>query len=232
MSQVQLLTVVVPVYNEEATLRLSLERLLKAELPLPFEVVVVDDGSTDSGLETIEDLTTAGRVKLIRQGQNRGKGTAVHLGISHASGDVLTIYDADLEYDPADLSQVLKPIVNGEADVVYGTRSFGAHTAFSFWYVVGNRVVSLWASFLFNTWLSDIETCFKMARTSAWRSLRLRSQGFGLEAEVTGKFLKAGHGIYEIPISYKARSREAGKKLKWTDGVAALAILLRIRIFR
>jgi hypothetical protein len=126
---------------------------------------------------------------------------------------------------------MLRPVLEDDAKVVYGTRSFGAHTAFSFWYVLGNRFLSFWASFLFNTWLSDVETCYKLAPVSIWRSLEIKSRGFGVEAEVTAKFLRRGHRIYEVPISYKARGREEGKKLNWTDGLEALWILLRIRLF-
>ena len=115
--------------------------------------------------------------------------------------------------------------------MVYGTRSFGAHTAYSFWFVLGNKVLALWASLLFNAWLSDLETCFKMARTRLWRSLGLRSNGFGVEAEITAKLLRAGHRIWEVPITYAARTRTEGKKLQWTDGIEALWIILRIRLF-
>jgi dolichol-phosphate hexosyltransferase len=225
------LTVVMPVYNEVATLRGAAERLLKTDLPLEFEVLVVDDGSTDGSIETISDLVDAGKVRLIQQPVNQGKGAAVRTGLQHASGAVATILDADFEYDPNDYRNLLRPLLDGDATVVYGTRSFGSHTAFSFWYVIGNKFLSLWASFLFNTWLSDIETCFKLAPVEVWRSLDLRSDGFGIEAECTGKFLRARHRIYELPIEYKARGREEGKKLRWTDGVEALWILLRVRLF-
>lgn len=228
----QLLTIVVPVFNEAATIRRSLDRLLKAEIPIPVEILVVDDGSVDESTGLISDLIEAGKVKLVRHQKNLGKGAAVRTGIDSAEGDVLTIFDADLEYDPNDYKTLLIPILEGEARVVYGTRSFGAHTAYSFWYVLGNRFLGFWASFLFNTWISDIETCFKVAETQIWRSLRLRSRGFGIEAEATGKFLREGYRIYEIPIQYRARSREEGKKLQWTDGVAALWILFKIRLFR
>ena len=219
-----------PVYNEASTIRASIERLLKVEFPVATEIIVVDDGSTDGGLATISDLSREENVKLIKHELNRGKGSAVRTGIDKASGTVLTIFDADLEYDPEDLLNLLRPILEGEADVVYGTRSFGAHTAYSFWYVIGNWFLSFWASFLFNTWLSDIETCFKVARLSAWRRLKLRSKGFGIEAESTAKFLKVGYRIFETPIEYRARTREEGKKLNWTDGVAAVWILLKIRL--
>jgi len=226
------LTIIVPVYNEAERIRPALDRLVKTELPLQTEILVVDDGSSDGSSELISDLVTSGAVNLIRHERNRGKGAAVRTGIENASGDLLTICDADLEYDPDDYAKLLQPILDGDSQIVYGTRTFGAHTAFSFWYVLGNRVVNLWASFLFNTWLSDVETCFKMAPVEVWRSLGIRSNGFGLEAEATGKILRAGHVIYEVPISYRARTRMQGKKLQWTDGVAALWILLRQRVKR
>jgi glycosyltransferase involved in cell wall biosynthesis len=227
----QLLTVVVPVYNEAVTLRPALDRLLKTELPLPIDVVVVDDGSTDGGIDTIIDLASSGAVRLVRHEHNLGKGAAVRTGIEHASGDVLTIFDADLEYSPEDYASILAPILDGEARVAYGTRTFSSHSAYSFWYVIGNRALSLWTSLLFNTWLTDMETCFKVATTDLWRSLKIRSNGFGFEPEVTGKVLRSGERIYEVPISYRARTREEGKKLRWTDGVMALWILARVRLF-
>jgi glycosyltransferase involved in cell wall biosynthesis len=230
MGELSSLGVIMPVYNEAETLRAALERLLKARLPLDLDVVVVDDGSTDGGVESISDLVEAQRVTLVRHDTNRGKGAAIQTGLSQIQADVVTILDADLEYDPEDYSDLLQPLLEGRAEVVYGTRSFGGHTAYSFWYVIGNRFLALWASFLFNTWLSDIETCFKLALLDIWRSLDIRATGFGIEAEVTGRILKARHPIYEVPINYKARRREEGKKLKWTDGVAALWILLRVRI--
>lgn len=223
------LTVVVPVYNEAATLRTSIEQLLKVELQVPIEVIVVDDGSTDGSLDQISDLI-GDSVRVIAHPRNRGKGAAVRTGISHAQGDLLTIYDADLEYDATDFSALLEPILDGSARVSFGTRSFGSHTSYSFWYVIGNRLVTFFANFLFNSWLSDIETCFKAAETKVWRDLRLTSSDFGIEAEATAKFLKAGHRIYEVPISYKARTREEGKKLTWKDGVRALWILTLVRI--
>jgi glycosyltransferase involved in cell wall biosynthesis len=195
------------------------------------DVLVIDDGSTDSSVATISDLVESETIQLVRHDRNRGKGAAIRTGIEHAEGTLLTILDADMEYDPADYGHLLRPILEEEAEVVYGTRSFGAHTAFSFWYVLGNRFVSFWASFLFNTWLTDIETCFKLARTSLWRSLRLTANGFDVEAEVTGKFLKLGNRIFEVPINYTARSRQQGKKLNWTDGVEALWTLVRVKLF-
>jgi dolichol-phosphate hexosyltransferase len=224
----QLLTLVMPVYNERATLRPAVERLLKTQLSLPVELVVVDDGSEDGSLDKVADLRGE-RVRLIRHRRNGGKGAAIRTGIEAARGDLLGILDADLEYDPADYEGLLRPILEEEAEVVYGTRAFGAHTAFSFWYVVGNKLVNLWASFLYNSWLSDVYTCFKLAPTPLWRSLDLRAPGFGIEAEATGKFLARGHQIYEVPITYRARGRQEGKKIRAADGVKALWVLLRLR---
>lgn len=223
------LSILMPVYNEGSTLRVALDRLLNTDLGTAFEVIVVDDGSHDGALEQVPDLTADDRVSVVRHDINRGKGAAIRTGIKNARGSLVTILDADLEYDPEDFRPMLDAIHGQQADVVFGTRSFGSHTAFSFWYVLGNRFLGFWASFLFNTWLSDIETCFKMAPTAAWRSLGLRSNGFGIEAEATGKFLKGGHRIFEVPITYSARRREEGKKLHWTDGLIAFGILLWVR---
>ena len=231
MADAHLLSVVVPVFNEEPTVRRSLERILKAELPLATEIIVVDDGSTDGGIEAIRDFIDDGAVTLITHERNRGKGAAVRSGVREASGDLITICDADLEYDPSDYALLLGPLLEGQTQVVYGTRAFGAQNAYSFWYVMGNRFLALWASFLFNAWVSDIETCFKVMSADVWRSLGLRSSGFGMEAEMTGKLLKRNIRIFEQPITYRARSREEGKKLSWTDGLQALWILLRIRLF-
>jgi glycosyltransferase involved in cell wall biosynthesis len=225
-----LLTIVMPTYNERPTLRSAMERVLKTDLPVPFELLVVDDGSTDGCLDTVADLAEPGRVRLVRHARNRGKGAAVRTGIRAAEGDLLTIFDADLEYDPGDLRVLLAPILAGDARVTYGTRAFGAHTAYSFWYVVGNRTITLWASFLFDTWLSDVYTCLKMAWTPVWRSLDLRSEGFGIEAEITAKLLRRGEQIYEVPATYRARRREQGKKIRAADGLRALGVLTRIRV--
>jgi glycosyltransferase involved in cell wall biosynthesis len=228
---VKTLTVVVPVYNEAATLRESLNRLLDVEMPVRTEVLIVDDGSTDDGLDSVTDLEADGQVRVFRHKRNLGKSRAVLTGIDHATGDYLTVLDADLEYDPQDYKKLLHPVLAALASVAYGTRTFSGHTAFSFWYVIGNRLLSLWASFLFNTWLTDVETCFKVAPIEEWRSLNLSTNRFGIEAEATGKFLRRGHRIYEVPISYQARSRAEGKKLKWIDGLEAFWILFRIRFF-
>ena len=223
------LSIVMPVYNEAATLRVALERLLAVPMPLPTEVLVVDDGSTDGCTETIADLVESGAVRLITQDPNQGKGAALVRGFDEARGDLLTILDADLEYDPSDIPSLCGPVLSGEAKVVYGARSYGGHAAYSFWFVVGNKMIALWASVLFDAWLTDVETCLKLAPTHMWRETKLKSNGFGIEAELTGKLLARGERIFEVPISYKARGREEGKKIQWTDGVEAMWILLKIR---
>ena len=224
------LTIVMPVYNERETLRIALDRLLAVTMPIPTEILVVDDGSSDGCTDTIADLVEAGSVRLLTQNPNQGKGAALRRGIAEASGELLTILDADLEYDPGDFPALLQPILDGDARVVYGARSYGGHAAYSFWFVLGNKMLALWASFLFDAWLTDIETCLKVAPTATWRSVDLQSNGFGIEAELTGKLLAMKERIFEVPISYRARGREEGKKIQWTDGVAALWILLRIRL--
>lgn len=224
------LSIVMPVYNEAATLRTALERLLAVEMPLPTEVVVVDDGSTDGCTDLIADLIDGERVRLVRQVPNQGKGAALRRGFDEARGDLLTILDADLEYDPHDIPRLCEPVFDGEANVVYGARTYGGHAAYSFWFVIGNKLVAAWASMLFDAWLTDVETCLKLAPTRVWREIGIRSSGFGIEAEVTGKVLARGERIFEVPISYRARGREEGKKIQWTDGVEALWILLRIRL--
>ena len=225
------LSIIMPVHNERPTLAVAVERVLKTDLPVDVELVIVDDGSHDGAVEEL-DVRDRDDVVILRHERNRGKGAAVRTGLQHASGDLATVLDADLEYDPADYRALLEPMLAGEAEVAYGTRSFGSQTAYSFWYVLGNKALAFWASFLYNSWLSDIETCYKVAPLEVWRSLDIRSSGFGIEAEVTGKLLKRGYRIFEVPISYKARTRAEGKKLEWTDGLAALWILLRIRLGR
>ena len=164
--------------------------------------------------------------------RNRGKGAAVRTAAERATGSHIVMCDADAEYSPEDLPALLRPVLAGEAEVVFGTRSFGSHTAYSFWFVLGNKGVTFVANALFNSWISDLETCYKLMPLPLYRSLRVRSAGFGMEAEITGKLLRRGIRPYEIPISYRARTRAEGKKLSWRDGVEALWILGRIRLGR
>jgi dolichol-phosphate hexosyltransferase len=194
------------------------------------ELVIVDDGSTDRTSEIVDARDFKGNVQIIRHERNRGKGAALRTAIAAATGDVALVQDADLEYDPAEFPLLLAPIERGRAEVVYGSRSFAAHSAYSFWFVIGNKLVTLWTNVLFNSYLSDMETCYKLMPLSVWRSLDLRSDGFDIEPEITAKLLKSGRRIYEVPISYAARGRVEGKKLTWRDGVTALWTLSRIRV--
>jgi len=223
------LSIAVPVYNERERVGQALKELLSTPLPVETEVIVVDDGSTDGTWEQLAQLPLPDQVRLIRHKENRGKGAALRTALEAATGDVFVPFDADLEYDPSDLAGCLVPLIRDDADVVFGTRAFGSHTAFSFWFVIGNKLLALWTNVLYNVYLSDIETCFKMVRTDVLRSLDLRSDNFDIEAEVTAKLLRAGHRPFEMPINYKARTREQGKKIEWQDGVRALWVIARIR---
>jgi glycosyltransferase involved in cell wall biosynthesis len=223
-----LLSVLVPVYDEAATVGSALSRVLAVDYPCDVEVVVVDDGSTDGTPEVLRGLADP-RLTLVSHDRNQGKGAAIRTAAAAASGDYMIIVDADLEYAPEEVPLLLAPVLAGEAEVVYGTRTFGSHTAYSFWYVLGNKTVTLAANALFDCWLSDLETCFKLMPLALFRSLDVRADGFGLEAEVTAKVLARGIRPFEVPITYKARSREEGKKLTWRDGVEALWILGRER---
>jgi glycosyltransferase involved in cell wall biosynthesis len=222
------LSILMPVYNESATVVTVVKRVLDVTYPCDIELVVVDDGSHDGSADLVAALDDE-RISLVRHDRNRGKGAAIRTAVAAATGDYLIICDADLEYAPEEIPRLAEVALRGEAQVVYGTRSFGSHTAFSFWYVMGNKTVTMAANVLFDAWLSDVETCFKLMPVSLYRSLDIRSAGFGMEAEVTGKLLKQGVRPYEVPISYHARTREEGKKLTWKDGVEALWILAATR---
>jgi glycosyltransferase involved in cell wall biosynthesis len=217
-----------PVYNERATIATAVKRVLDVEYPCDVELVLVDDGSTDGTREVLDGIDHP-LLTRVDHDRNRGKGAAIRTAAARATGDYMIICDADLEYAPEEIPRLLQPVIDGRAQVVYGTRSFGSHTAYSFWYVVGNKAVTFWANLLFNSWISDLETGFKLMPLELYRGLDVRAAGFGMEAEVTGKLLRAGRRPYEVPISYQARSREEGKKLTWRDGVEALWILFRLR---
>lgn len=223
------LSILMPVYNEAETLSYAVKRVLDVDYPCEVELVMVDDGSTDGSAEIISRLEDPRITKGVHPA-NRGKGAALQTAAALASGDYVIICDADLEYTPGDIPSLLEPVINGEAKIVFGTRSFGSHTAYSFWYVMGNKAVTMAANVLYNSWLSDLETCFKLMPLEMYKALDLRQAGFGVEAEIAGKLLRAGYRPYEVPISYKARGREEGKKLTWRDGVEALWILLQLRL--
>jgi dolichol-phosphate hexosyltransferase len=223
------LSILMPVYNECATLASALKEVLNVDFPCEVEVVVVDDGSTDGTRELYPALTDDPRVTIHMHERNQGKGAAIRTASTVATGDYVIMCDADLEYSPREIPSLLEPVLAGDAEVVYGTRTFGSHNAYSYTYVLGNKAVTTFANVLFNCYISDLETCFKLMPAALYRDLRARESGFGMEAELTGKLLRRGIRPYEVPISYKARSREAGKKLTWRDGVKALWILSRER---
>jgi glycosyltransferase involved in cell wall biosynthesis len=227
------LSILVPVYNERDTVARALEGLLDARAGgMSTELVVVDDGSTDGTGAVLagEPWASHPRVRTMAHPRNRGKGAAVRTALEQARGRYTTIMDADLEYDPASLDELVGPLLAGDAEAVYGIRGFQSHSAFSFWYVIGNKGVTLAANVLYNRWLTDIMTCHKVMSTDLFRGLRLREEGFGIEPEITARLLRSGRQIYEVPVTYRARRREEGKKLTAADGLRVLLTLLRCRV--
>jgi len=227
-----LLSLIMPVYNEGATLGRVLDRLGEVEMPVPWELVIVDDGSSDGATDGIDDsrIPSAQSVRVARNPRNLGKGAALRRGFALAEGDVIGIQDADLEYDPGEIPQLIAPILNGSAEIVFGSRQFGAHSAYSFWYLVGNRMLSLIASALFDRYITDAYTCYKFFTRDQYRQMRLTADGFEIEAELTGGLLHTGARVFEVPIGYRARSREEGKKIQARDGVVGILRLIRVRI--
>lgn len=223
------LSVIVPVYNERNTVVEAVRRARTAPLPIDREILIVDDGSTDGTgavLPQLEDST----IRVLRHPQNRGKGAAIRTGLAHASGDLVLIQDADLEYDPEDWSRLLAPVLKGRARVVYGSRFTGERRNMLFWHWVGNRFLSFVTNVLYNTTLSDMETCYKLFDRGLLDGIRLASDGFGFEPEVTAKVLRTGERIYEVPISYTGREPEEGKKITWRHGFEALWVLVKYRV--
>lgn len=226
-----LLSVIMPCYNEAATLPEILRRVQAVDIDL--EIIAVDDHSSDDTyaiLRTAADLDP--RITVIRHPQNGGKGTAVRSGLAHARGEITIIQDADLEYDPEDYYELVQPIADGRIDVVYGSRFMGRHTGMYFWNALGNKGLTFLTNFLFNSWISDMETCYKAMRTEIIRSLHLESNDFRLEPEITAKVLRQGHRIYEVPVSYLGRTYEEGKKMHPIQGFYAILALLRYRFWQ
>jgi glycosyltransferase involved in cell wall biosynthesis len=225
------LSILMPVFNERATVEAAIEDALNAELPVARrELIIVDDGSTDGTRELLSSRLWPDNVRVVLHAANQGKGAAVRTGLGHARCEFAAILDADLEYRAADLAEVLKPLVSGEANVVFGTRAWTSQSSFSFWYVVGNKAVTFATNVLYNCWISDVMTCHKAMSTRLFRSLPLRERGFAIEPEIAARVLRAGERIHEVPISYKARGREAGKKLTAFDGIRVLRTLVRCRL--
>jgi len=224
----RVLGVIVPAYNEEQTIELVLRRVLAQ--PCVQQVVVVDDCSKDSTLAIAQRAASDSRVVVKHHELNRGKGAAIRTGLDSITAPLVIIQDADLEYDPSDYPKLISPILRGRADVVFGIRGFAGHSAYSFWFVVGNQMVTTATNILFNCYIHDMETGFKVMRSSLMRRLGLRGDRFDIEPQMTGRILRLGYRIYELPIEYSARTREQGKKLTWRDGVKALFTLLTVRL--
>ena len=222
-----LLSVVMPVYNERATIREIIRRVLA--VPVRTELIVVDDGSKDGTREILAELQRELSFKLVLQPANAGKGAALRRGFEEVSGDLVVIQDADLEYSPEEFPELIELICQGRADVVYGSRFLGRHRVFLFTHYAGNRLLTLLTNVLYNTMLTDMETCYKVMRTGVLRSMTLRSDGFGIEPELTAKIFKRHYRVYEVPITYDGRGYEEGKKITWRDGIVALWVLLKYR---
>jgi len=228
LSQPLKLSVIIPCYNEKDTVATVIERVRK--VGLAHEIVVVDDGSTDGSRDILASIDPQDDLKIIHHPHNQGKGAAVRTGFNAATGDILLIQDADLEYDPREYPTLLRPIEEGITQVVYGSRFLGGpRKAMFFWNMVANRTLTFITNLLYNAILSDMETCYKVFRAEVIRDIPLRSRRFDFEPEVTAKVLKRGYRIYEVPISYNGREWEEGKKITWKDGVIALWTLILYR---
>ena len=221
------LSVVMPVFNERETIEEIIPRVLA--VPIRIELIVVDDGSTDGTRDLLTGLQKQHNFKLIFQPKNGGKGAALRRGFQEVTGDLVVIQDADLEYSPEEFPALIELICTGRADVVYGSRFLGRHRVFLFTHYLGNRLLTSITNVLYNTMLSDMETCYKVMRTEVLRSFTLEANGFGIEPELTAKIFKRNYRVYEVPISYDGRGYDEGKKITWRDGVVALWVLLKFR---
>jgi glycosyltransferase involved in cell wall biosynthesis len=221
------LSVVMPVYNELATIDEIVPRVLA--IPMRVELIVVDDCSTDGTRDRLAALQQEHGFTLLLQPRNQGKGAALRRGFASATGDIVAVQDADLEYSPEELPALAELIVEGRADVVYGSRFLGRHRVFLFTHYLGNRVLTMVTNVLYNTMLTDMETCYKVMRREVLDGLDLRSNGFGIEPEMTAKIFRRGYRVYEVPITYDGRGYDEGKKITWKDGVVALWVLVRHR---
>jgi dolichol-phosphate hexosyltransferase len=228
-STLGVLSVMMPIYNEERTLETILGHVLGQ--PEVGEVIAVDDGSQDRSWEILNAVAERDeRVRPLRQPRNAGKGAALRRAVGELSKPFALVQDADLEYDPRDYPVLVQPLIEGRADVVYGVRGFGGQTAYSFWFVVGNKGITLASNVLFDAYISDLETGYKVLRSDLWKRLNLQGDRFEIEPDITARVLRLGYRIHEVPIRYYARSREEGKKITWKDGVKAVSYLARLRM--
>ncbi len=224
-----MLSILMPVYNERERVERAITEVLETELPSEFELIVVDDGSTDGSREILRNGKWGDRVRLLEHEQNQGKGAAIQTALAQARGEYAAIFDADLEYDPRDLGLLMPPLLDGRSNACFGVRAFDGYTSHSFLFVLGNKGVTLACNMLYNVYLHDIMTCHKMIRTDLFRSLELRSPGFAIEPEITARLVQRRERIFEVPVHYRARATDEGKKLTALDGFRVIATLLRCR---
>src|ERR1700761_6193664 len=225
-----MLSILMPVYNERERAEQAIRGVLATQLPTDFELIIVDDGSTDGTREILRNGDWGERVRLIEHEHNQGKGAAIQTALREARGEFAAIFDADLEYDPSDLALLMPPLLDGRSNACFGVRAFDGYTSHSFLFVMGNKGVTLACNLLFNVYLHDIMTCHKMIRTDLFQSLPLRSPGFAIEPEITARLVQRGERIFEVPVHYRARATAEGKKLTAFDGVRVVATLLRCRV--
>jgi glycosyltransferase involved in cell wall biosynthesis len=226
------LSVIIPVYNEKATIEAVILRVREIDVGMEKEIVIVDDASQDGTQDVLKNLDYPD-IKVYFHEKNQGKGAALHTGFSNAQGDIILIQDADLEYDPAEYPSLLKPILDGRADVVYGSRFLGGpHRVLFFWHYVGNKLLTTLSNMLSNLNLSDMETCYKVIKKDVLDRITLKSKRFGFEPEITIKLAKLNAKIYEVPISYSGRDYSEGKKIGWKDGFAAIYHIFRYKFFK
>lgn len=232
MQNPPLLSILIPVYNEVKTIREIISRVEAVDMgSIRKEIILVDDGSSDGTREALKELKESSSHRIYFHGQNMGKGAALRTALTYSTGDIIIIQDADLEYDPAEYKELIKPILDGHADVVYGSRLSGGKVsrAFNYWHYIGNKILTFLTNILYNSILSDMETCYKVFRADVIKNIQIRSNRFDFEPEITAKVLKRKYRVYEMPISYYGRDAAEGKKITWRDGFAAVWALVKYR---